>query len=271
VSDQEPPHARPDEAKNPSRRNLLFVGGAAVAAAGAWYGWPALERLIPRSFAFEPYDNPTGFRRFSAGPLTTGADVLFGLDDTPTKGAGLATKAVRTDICTALFGRSPTAQGLVRIASFSDYNCPYCRVLSDILQDIEARSPSKVRITWHEWPTLGRSSQIMARAALAAHRQGAYEAFHTSLMRSRFVPTIDYLRELARNKGIDPTVMSKDMRSSGVAWEFALSSALAKIFGFRGTPALVVERTAVAGAIGRPILQALIELERREGPITSCT
>lgn len=270
MPDSKPPNTDSPEVKNPSRRNILFVGGAALAAAGAWCGGPVVQRLIPRQFAFEPYEHIKGFRRFSAGQVSGGTEVLVGLNGNGKQLSSRAGQAVHADICTALFGPEPVPAGVVPVASFSDYNCPYCRVLSDILLSIEEQFNTRIRVTWHEWPTLGRSSKRMAQAALAARRQGAYQDFHRSLMRSRFVPTIDYLRELAKHKGIEPSLMLADMKSPEIAWEIARSTALAQTFGFRGTPALVVGRTAVVGAVSRPALQALIELERKAGPVPSC-
>ncbi len=261
VSEPDHPIAKSQKPANPSRRNLLFVGGAAAAAASAWYIWPTIERLIPRSFSFEPYDNPKGFRRLSAGPVTGDGNVLVDLNDRPTRLNERAAAAVRANLCNALFGRVPVPPGVVPIASFSDYNCPYCRVLSGMLANLEDHYPQGLRVTWYEWPMLGRSSRIMARGALAARRQGKYEEFHHFLMQSRLIATRYYLEELARLKGIDPEVLVADMRSPEVAWDIATSTALAQVFGFRGTPALVVGRTAVAGAIGQSSLKALIRQE----------
>lgn len=270
MSEPQPPKADPSDPKNPSRRNLLFVSSALLAAGGAWYGWPVIEGLVPQRFAFEPYNQIKGFRRFSAGQVSADTNVLVGMEENTDELASRAGLAVRADICSALFGPEPVPHGIVPIASFSDYNCPYCRVLSDTLLTVENQYSRRIRISWHEWPNLGGSSNRMAKAALAAGRQGAYEEFHSSLMRTRFVPTFDYLRELARNKGIEPSLMIADMRGPEIAWQIAKSTALAKTFGFRGTPALVVGRTVVIGAVGRPALQALIELERKEGQVPGC-
>ena len=202
--------------------------------------------------------------------MSGSGDVLFGLDKSDAPSASRADIVVQTNLCSSLFGSSPIPQRVVPIAVFSDYNCPYCRVLSGILQEVGEQYYGRVRISWHEWPTLGQSSHKMARASLAARRQGMYMEFHNTLMGTRFVPTLDYLRDLATRKGISPKVLVDDMRGPEIAWEIAISTALAGTFGFRGTPAMVVGRTAVVGAIGRSALQALIERERSDGPVPGC-
>jgi Protein-disulfide isomerase len=49
------------------------------------------------------------------------------------------------------------------------------------------------------------------------------------------------------------------------------TEAIARIFGFIGTPALVVGRTVVVGAVSEGVIAALVEQERREGPPPVCS
>ena len=127
-----------------------------------------------------------------------------------------------------------------------------------------------MRIAWHEWPLLGPVSEVAAKAALAAKRQGAYPAFHDALMRGAFVPTPAFLQALAGRIGIDPQRMLADMESAGVAREIAETRALADLFGFFGTPSMVVGRTLVTGEIGDAALRALIAREAEDGPVPAC-
>ena len=84
----------------------------------------------------------------------------------------------------------------IEIARFSrgvlDYRCPYCKKLTNIIADMRA---DNVRIVYKEWPILGDSSLLAARAGLAADKQGKYLAFHTRLMNSRLIPTATYIDE----------------------------------------------------------------------------
>jgi protein-disulfide isomerase len=250
---------------NVDRRSLLLLaGGAAVAA---WFVWPAIERRLPRDLAFEPLAEPPGFRQYLAGQVSDGLDPFVGLGDTRAAGAPPPLRGAA--LCAALFGPEPLPAQTVPVALFTDYNCPYCRILDDLVLKIAERAPN-VRVVWHDWPALGPDSVIMARAAAAAARQGAYLRMHRSLMRSRFVPTPEYLADLARRLDIDAERLFADMRSPEVVAEIEQSTALARQFGFRGTPSLVVGRTAVTGAIDERALEVLIRQERREGPPPGC-
>lgn len=250
------------------RRAALL--GIAAAAVGPWWAWPRVAQLFVGDFDFEPLDDPQGFRRITAGETSGMPSPFFGLDAPDEQEQAIPEEAVRADLCTGLFGGSPPA-GVVPIASFSDYNCPFCRVLTERLSNLEERSGGDIRITWHEWPRLGPTSISAARAALAADMQGAYAAFHKRLMRGRFVATPEYLEILARDIGVDADRLLSDMESDAVSERLHATEAVARIFGFIGTPALVVGRTVIVGTVSENVIAALVEQERREGPLPVCS
>lgn len=239
------------------RRGLLI----AAAAVGAVWGGGALWRAWDaRRFDFEPVDGLPGFRRIAAGPVTRAggtADPLVGLETR--RPPPVLTDA---EVCSAL--HRSEGQG-VPVASFSDYFCPYCRVLTRELFALQAEGA--VRVTWHELPLLSPASEPAARAALAAARQGGYEALHTRLMRSRFVASRAYLEDLAETAGLDAARLVAEMDGPEVSRDLDVARALADRFGFWATPALVVGRTAVLGAIKPARLRALIAIEAGAGPV----
>lgn len=251
------------------RRRRFLLGAVAAAGALAWIGAPQLNRLRPRALDFTPIDDPPGFRRLRGGATSGAADPLAGLSAPVAPGPVVPESVLRADLCTALFGPG-MPPGVTPIASFSDYACPYCRVLTRRLAAIEAESGGAVRVAWREWPLLGPASEIAARAALAAGRQGAYAAFHAALMRGGFVVTPALLDTIAARTGIDAARMRADMASAEVAHDIAESRGLARLFGFPGTPALVVGRTVVVGEIADATLTALIAREREDGPPPAC-
>ena len=256
--------------KKRSSRRVVILGAAVSVLALGWIAVPRLRRLINKGFEFEPIDDPAGFRRISAGEVSRGIDPFLGLRPAEEGTSDSEIDSLRSNLCQHLFGPDEIPDGVVPIASFSDYRCPYCRVLTQKLAEIEAESGGRVRVTWHEWPLLGDISEVAARAALAAKRQGAYVAFHTRLMQTAFVPTIGYLQDLGNRLGIDAAQLIADMEGAGVDREIAISRGLAGLFGFPGTPALVVGRTVAVGAIGDEELILLIDQERADGPPAVC-
>jgi predicted DsbA family dithiol-disulfide isomerase len=253
-----------------SRRNLL-IGGLAIAGgyAALRFGPPAVADLFAGDFDFEPVERPVGFRRITGGDSSSGFDLFMGLDGGPDPAMAATAERIEGRVCETLYG-SETEPGVVPMASFSDYNCPYCRALTIRLSNIEEASGGGVRIAWHELPLLGEASMMAAQAALAAKRQGAYVAFHKRLMRTPFGTTPEYLDVLAEDIGVDGARLRADMASEDVRRELRESGALADIFAFVGTPALVVGRTVVQGQIDDARLKRLIERERADGPIGAC-
>lgn len=250
------------------RARRVFLG-AAAAAVGAWWLWPQIAHHFVGEFDFEPLENPVGFRQLALGQTSSSPNPFIGIALPDEVEPVVAGEILQSDLCKALFDEPPPP-GMVPIASFSDYNCPYCRVLTERLSNLEARSEGTVRITWHEWPVLGPSSVSAARAALAADMQGAYVAFHKRLMRTRFVPTPSFLEAIARDIGVDPDRLLIDMKSGAVTDRLKTTESIANLFGFIGTPALVVGRTVVFGAISDRKLRALLQREREDGTPPAC-
>jgi protein-disulfide isomerase len=259
-----------DAPRAPARRRWLAWGGAVAVGAAVVNAGPLLRALLPTDLGFAPLETPAGFRRLTeAGGASTGTGgggVLVGLDDGPGP-VRTDEAALLRDLCGTLFG-GPAEAGVVPIASFSDYYCPYCRVLARRLEALE--DAGGVRIAWHEWPLFGETSETAARAALAAGRQGAYRAFHDALGTGGFVPTEGFVRDLAARLGLDAARLTADMRSAEVTRAIEDARGLAALFGFFGTPALVVGRTAVMGAVDEATLAALVEAERAAGPPPGC-
>lgn len=250
-------------------RRFVLIAAIGAAAVALWTAFPWLERtLFAGDFEFTELEEPDGFRRILAGEVSGGWDPLAGITD-----ATEAAEAIPPDtqeLCRALFGAASIDADVVPIAYFTDYRCPYCRVLSRHLAALENETHPAVRIAWHEWPVLGEMSELAARAALAAKRQDAYAAFHERLMQTAFLPTPAYLRSISERLGLDADRLLADMESVEVGRELAKARGLAAIFGFRGTPGLVVGRTVVVGAIDEARLRALVERELADGPIEAC-
>jgi predicted DsbA family dithiol-disulfide isomerase len=252
-----------------TRRQIL--GGALVLGGGYTalrYGVPALNDLIRGLPALEPLATPAGFRTLPLGAVSQGLDPMIGLE--PALVSEIHPDVLEGRLCDALFGMTKVPEGVVPIASFSDYACPFCRVLTPRLEALEANSDGAIRIKWHELPILGPASAEGARAALAAAQQGRYAEAHARLIRAGFQPTEAYLRALSMDLGLDADLLLRDMRSPQIDAALTDSRALAQLFRVVGTPALLVGRTLVQGEISPRNLDRLVEIERADGPIPGC-
>ncbi len=225
-------------------------------------------------FEFEARRNPAGFRNLILSGSTSRpnpmsaplAGLEFGVQQQGAKPVA--------DICTALFNDPAdpavgASDATVTIVEFFDYQCPYCRVVSEYLGDIQANDP-RVRVIFKEWPILGQASNHAARAALAAKRQSQYVRFHERLMNTRGIPNEALFRYVATEVGIDPDRLLRDLNSAESDAALRRTDHLAKHLGFTGIPSFVVGRTIVQGAITRSELEKLIDLEVENAAAAVC-
>lgn len=243
----------------PLRKRDFLIASCAI---GATIAVPRLIDVFRPDFAFEPIPGLPGFRRVAGGSLSSAQAVFAGIDPV-TKQDERLRQEVDKDPCRAAFGPGEWAEGTVPIAVFTDYNCPYCPTLSNIVMDlIEAGAP--ISVTWHDLPVLGPRSMAAARAAIAARAQGQYLPVHEHLMRSVLPPGPASLRALSDRFGMNPFQFQRDESSPETTQDIDRSSAVAAAFGIIGTPSLLVGRTLVVGKIDRDRLEKLIAVEQSD-------
>lgn len=242
----------------PMQRRAVFLGGAA-ALVGAFQYVPAAYRRWGKGLSFSPVKGVAGFRRLDGGSISGALDPFVGLTTRdPVEVAALGTEIdrMRADPEAGLFD----GQGVVQIASFSDFYCPYCRLLTERLFRLGPQLD--VPITWHEYPLFGDHSTIAAKGAIAARAQGAYDRFHLRMMRTPARATEAFVIEVAKSLDLNSEQFAADLNSDATQAALLKSEALANVFRLPGTPALVVGKTVVIGAIDDGRLRDLVALER---------
>ena len=147
-------------------------------------------------------------------------------------------------------------KGSRTLFEFSDYNCGYCRMSQEHVHQLIARDP-ELRVVIKEWPIF-EGSDVAARMALAAAKQGKYAAFHDALYAQEVAdgPTVE---RIARDVGLDMERARKDAQGQDVTMELMRNSALAQDLGFTGTPAWIVGSRILQGAQGTERLATAIE------------
>jgi protein-disulfide isomerase len=147
--------------------------------------------------------------------------------------------------------------GDVTLVEFFDYNCPYCRMMPPVMAEAEAADP-QLRIVYKELPILGPNSVFAAKAALAAHKQGKYVAFHRALFQLRGPIDEGKVLEAAATVGLDVDRMKTDMKDAAVDEALEKTGKLAQALQITGTPGFVVGDQLTTGATDLSTLQALI-------------
>ena len=152
--------------------------------------------------------------------------------------------------------------GDVVIVEFNDYQCPYCKRAYQAVKSA-AGADGKVKIIYKDIPILGEASKIAALAALASAKQGKHQALHNALMEFTGKLDRDKILELAVGVGIDRAQLEKDMEDPKVKAIIDRNMALASALGVRGTPAFVIGKQFVPGAVDAAALKPLIADARK--------
>ena len=159
-----------------------------------------------------------------------------------------------------VFRDGPTSGNLngdVTLVEFFDYNCPYCRQMVPVMTEAEG-ADSQLRVVYKEFPILGPNSVFAAKAALAAHKQGKYVAFHRALYQVRGAVDSSKAMEAAAAVGLDIERLKTDMEDAAIQAAIDKNLALAQALRINGTPAFVAGDQILRGAVDLKALQALI-------------
>ena len=248
----------------------VIVGITAVLvialAAGAWYaldpgfrvgdGTPAAVTDMPR----------TEFERRVRDYILTHPEVIVtalrGLEAQRREAAESEATAAIEARADEIFRDPESPVGGNTLVEFFDYNCPYCRRMVPVMAEAEAADP-RLRIVYKEFPILGAGSTYAARAAVAAHRQGRYLAFHQALMAVQGSVDEGSVLAAATEVGLDLDRLKADMDDPAVQAAIDRNLELARALRISGTPSFVVGEEIVRGAVDLTTLQEAIAQARK--------
>ncbi|MEM1051053.1 MAG: DsbA family protein [Pseudomonadota bacterium] len=138
-------------------------------------------------------------------------------------------------------------EGSKVLVEFTDYNCPYCAGSFQDVTRLVAEDP-ELKVIMREWPIF-EGSEIAARMALAAAKQGRYQEFHSALFQ-RGDTSPAGIDAAAQAIGLDMEQARADAASEEVSVELVRNLTFAQSLGFSGTPAFVTGDTLMPGAVG---------------------
>jgi protein-disulfide isomerase len=153
---------------------------------------------------------------------------------------------------------SGNPNGDITIVEFLDYNCGFCKSVQSTVEAV-LKSDGKIRLVNKELPVVGGESSVLAaRAALAAARQGKYEALHDRLMQAKTRIDMAAIEREAAAAGIDIARLKRDMDEPAIRKQIEDNLELSRAVGVTGTPAFIIGGKLVPGAIGEATLRKLI-------------
>lgn len=132
--------------------------------------------------------------------------------------------------------------GTVTIVEFFDYQCPHCVDMAPVIEGIIKANPD-VRVVFKEFPIRGAMSDLAARAALAANKQGKYYEFSHGLLIANKPITQELIYQVAQDNGLNVDQLKKDMDDKTIADQLKNNMKLAQDLKLFGTPAFFIGKT----------------------------
>jgi len=174
-----------------------------------------------------------------------------------------------------LFSNSQPSIGSSRprvvVVEFFDYRCGACRRMHPVMEQLVDQH-GDVRVVLMEFPVLGSRSQLLAKAALAAHQQGKFALLHDAFMHHNgSLPSSEQsITLLAKKLGIDTDQLIKDMNDPQRDKELDRIQRIARKLGVTATPHFFVSNNpaskdrvfAVRGMAPLPVFDDAVKKAR---------
>lgn len=164
----------------------------------------------------------------------------------------------------------PTAIGVVDapvvMIMWADFRCGYCAkfALETAPQLADYVTNGTLRIEWRDFPRVTEQSAAIAAAARAAGLQGKFWEYHDRVFADQATVEVmgdDYLRSVATDLGLDVARFDTDRVSVDVTSAVEADALQGDAIGVSGTPAFVINGTAIGGAQPIETFVGVIESE----------
>lgn len=146
----------------------------------------------------------------------------------------------------------------VTIVEFFDFNCGYCKRLAPAMSKVIKANPD-VKFVFKPVTFLG--SMPVAKAAMAAYKQGKFLEIYDALLNHKGQLTADVIDEKIKEAGLDVEKTKEIMDSEEVSSALAKISALSNKVGIRGVPSLVINGTPLQAFDEAQIQKAIDNLK----------
>jgi predicted DsbA family dithiol-disulfide isomerase len=151
----------------------------------------------------------------------------------------------------------------VVITEFSDFQCPYCKVIQPVLKEILRLYPSEVRLDFKHLPLAQHPlAAISAQAAYCGAQQGAFWRFHDALFGANEL-TREFLDLTATRSGLNLDLFKKCLGSPESRIAVIADLREAKRLGIDSTPTFLINGKLLRGAVGLEQFKVAIDRELR--------
>ena len=143
------------------------------------------------------------------------------------------------------------------IIEFVDYNCGYCKKTLSTISKL-MKNFDNIQIVFIDYPILSESSEIAARASLAANEQNAYFEYHTILLNNKESINENILYKIAKELSLDIEKFKKDISSEKIKNNIIKNIKFANSLKIKGTPTFIIGKQILPGAYDYEKLKKII-------------
>ena len=139
--------------------------------------------------------------------------------------------------------------------------------MTPVVDAVLKKNPN-VRVIYKEFPIRGPMSELAARAALSANKQGKYGEFSHALLAVNQPLTEEIIFNAAKQSGVNVSQLKKDMHSKLINKQLNGNYELAKSLKLFATPTFYVSKTSAnslteiassVGSMSQADLQGMID------------
>lgn len=171
----------------------------------------------------------------------------------------LLTPPVARTVHVVTTGMEPTlgpADPKLTIIEFSDFQCPYCKQIQAILDQVMANNPRAIRLVFKHLPLPAHeAARTAAAVGFCAQQQRAFWDYKDRVFSARQSLTQDAVLDAGRAVVNDQTALDNCIASGTADAQIASDVAEARRLGIDGTPALVLNGRVIRGMVTADALQ----------------
>jgi protein-disulfide isomerase len=137
---------------------------------------------------------------------------------------------------------------LVTVVEWADFECPFCKRASPVIEGLVDRFPGKVRFLFKVYPlSIHPHAEPASKAAFAAANQGKFWEMHHKLFEK--APALEGadLEKYAKEIGLDLSKFKADLDSPAVAARVARDKKQGDQAGLQGTPLIFINGREFGG------------------------
>lgn len=130
----------------------------------------------------------------------------------------------------------------VTLVVFSDFQCPYCAKLVQVIENVALAYPETVKVVFKHFPLRShRYASLAAIAAIAAQQQGKFWEFHDRLFAAQNELDQDKIMAVAQDIGLDMKRFTSDVGGEAARNQLARDLEDGQTAGVHGTPTVFID------------------------------